>query len=1191
MLTPKNHIFGYVFSLFVGTAIVTTPQIVQSADNLVVQDVPKVKTTPVTWQEQEALTREAAPTQKQTKIPAQYSLSKLAINALNERIEQKDKEMEKMRKEMEIQRKQIQNADLYKQAQSSQTFKKLNVAHLDFELIKKQEDLARQTRNLAQQQEWLEKERLNLRKMQKSLSSDNETQKELLNTQKRLINLERKYKAEQHKLQQDNAKMQKRLAEIQAQHRNKPDTAIKTPVISSDSSARSERKLIAIQKRHEKERQQLLADKKQLETRLAKIQSSQQNKIANAQTQSDAEHAKAAEQMAALKKQHDAERQKLLSDKQRLEQRLAEIKSAQKQATNVVAQSVSEQERAKANAQIAALKKQHEAEQQQLLAEKAKLERNLATLQSTQSKEVQQAKSASLKERERTTQQISALKKQYEAEQQQLLKDKRQLEERLMSIQASKSDDVARVKAESEKERAKAAQQMAALEKQHNIERQALLQENQKMQERLANIHSAQRAAAHETRSHARTKEDLQKAEAEIQKLKQKHEKERQDLIRNSTEMQKRLASLHSAQQEDAAKENLETLSKLSEAKKQMQLAVRKYETERQKLIAENRALQQQLVQNNTAQQQQATQAAEFEKAEKAKVLSQLMRAEKHMEMITRQYEAERQALVRENKTIQDQLAAAQSLQSQLLETQEKLRLLEEKQTQDQLQFTQSQQTIKQSTNQETKAIQSALLKEQERMRQMQTQHEAERNALLQDNAAIQKRLADVQEQMQQATARPLAQTTEGSGDAELRAELKRAEETIALLQNQHSAERQALQQNNKDIQAKLVELQSKQKDISRLENEVQTLQSQRVAVNTSLTPIKAVPQKAEAPVQAKKSKKRFGITIPGGYADTSSEDKAVQTEPQLQNVVPQAEEKADIEHIANIAPAAGNDENDPYSSFLDNIMQVHRGERAPTELRGMEPSKAVLEQKKREAQENAVSLPEKHEPVTMMPLPDTTPVAAVQPHVSSKPALQPAPTVQKRDITAKTIEAPLSDTVIQTSAAAKPLSAVLHQANIPATLIEYDSEHPVQKWNLDFANGMFEQQPWPTKDKSVSTYDLAGEYLARYNLDCDKKLRVVANRSAGPNTRTIYASCQNPDNMYDAAFVFYGLPQQSFSVFAHVAQPGYTTQLKNVTESLTQAVASSSGKSIYVDDGGGYFTNSKKAAAPVNINQPTVIE
>ncbi len=115
---------------------------------------------------------------------------------------QKEKEIQKLRQTLEIQQKQLENAPLYKQAASSGNFKRVNIAHLDREMLKKQEDLERQAKNLTQQQEWMEKETLRLKKIE----GISDKTKKLLEAERRIYELEQEYRHVQQKLQQQQQK-------------------------------------------------------------------------------------------------------------------------------------------------------------------------------------------------------------------------------------------------------------------------------------------------------------------------------------------------------------------------------------------------------------------------------------------------------------------------------------------------------------------------------------------------------------------------------------------------------------------------------------------------------------------------------------------------------------------------------------------------------------------------------------------------------------------------------------------------------------------------------------------------------------------------------------------------------------------------------------------------------------------------
>ena len=114
---------------------------------------------------------------------------------LLEELTKKDIEIRKLKRELATKQKQLEEAPLYKQAKTSSSFKNLNIAHLDQELIKKQEDIERQVKTITEQQEWVEKERLKVKKLQ-SKSLDEKT-RELLEAKKKIAKLEKEYKAMQ----------------------------------------------------------------------------------------------------------------------------------------------------------------------------------------------------------------------------------------------------------------------------------------------------------------------------------------------------------------------------------------------------------------------------------------------------------------------------------------------------------------------------------------------------------------------------------------------------------------------------------------------------------------------------------------------------------------------------------------------------------------------------------------------------------------------------------------------------------------------------------------------------------------------------------------------------------------------------------------------------------------------------------
>lgn len=551
MSVSKNRVFGSLLSLMVGTAVISLSgaPVFAAGDSIPVQNVAPLKAAPVSSRQQEALADASD------------------VSELRAQLIKKEKELEELKHSLSLQRKQIENASLYKDAQDRHGFKNLNIAQVDFELMKKQEDLERQARGLVQQREWLEKERLRIQKLQAGGNST-QTTKDLTDAYKKMDSLEKRYQTEMSKLVKENKEMQNRITELQNQK------SVKTPVkittgsrAAEDERLKAERKIIAIEKRHAAERAQLVADNKHMQEQIAALQTAQKAEAEQARSQAvTAEEKQQAEaHIREMEKRHAAERAQLIAENSRMQEKMAALQQAQETAAALAKEkTATDAERRAAEAKLAELQKQHAEERQLLTANNQKLQSYLSKMEAEKQQEIakirtemereaaNKAAAAKQAEMQAAAARMASLKQQHEAEQQKLLEENEKMQTRLASLQQAQQEEAARARnaAKTAEELAAAEQRVAALQKQHEDERMKLMRENLQMQERLANLQQAQQKAAMEAKQADQTvlSEKL-RLEKELTALRTQHEAERQKLIRENTAVQQRLAAAEQEKQ------------------------------------------------------------------------------------------------------------------------------------------------------------------------------------------------------------------------------------------------------------------------------------------------------------------------------------------------------------------------------------------------------------------------------------------------------------------------------------------------------------------------------------------------------------------------------------------------------------------------------------------------------------------
>jgi len=986
MSVSKNRVFGSLLSLMVGTAIISLAGAPVSAagDNVPVQNIAPLKAAPVSSKQQEALAEASD------------------VSELRAQLIKKEKELAELKASLSLQRKQIENASLYKDAQDRHGFKNLNIAQVDFELMKKQEDLERQARGLVQQQEWLEKERLRIQKLQQQVAGAKgvTTTKELTDAYQKMDSLEKRYQKEMSKLVKENKEMQNHITALQNQK------SIQTPLqittgsrAAEDERLKSERKIIAIEKRHAAEREELIAENSRMQAQITALQTAQKaeaEQIRNkAVTTEEKEQANV--HIRAMEKRHAAERAQLIAENSRMQEKMGALQKAQETASSLAKEkTATEAERQRAEAKLAELQKQHEEERQLLAANNQKLQSYLSKLETEKQVEIANIRT----ELEREAASKAAAVKQTE-------------------IQA-------------------AAARMASLKQQHDAEQQRLLEENSKMQERLASLQKAQQEEAARAHNAAKTAEELAAAEQRTAALEKQHEAERMKLMRENLQMQERLANLQQAQQQAAM------------------------------------------------QAKQADQA----------VIAEKTRLENELASLRAQHEAERQKLIRENAAVQQRLAVAE---------QEKQKIAQE--------------TAARVTAQEEK-------------------YAAEISAARAARAKI-----------DYVNKRHAGRDNDIASSAMMKIEPQAGNDTKpSLVVKEMSAEDLAALERSYNPGASAAPHPSRNNWANSLPAPVTTQAAKTQAQNGQYIP-DYEPQQA---------------------MDSTPENTVTTLEPTVSTHMPYA-----VTH--NAAPAAAvavEPAPDAYRNFLDDIMAVHRGERPAASIDAPTPS-SVLAERERRAQEAAQAAAE------MMKAPPQyqTTVYAEHPAKQQQEQAQPVyhdlttpathmPLQPKNDIQTQVLSNPApvqKSSYGSAKTVEQPLSGLLKKSGIAPENPQLSEDGYMLKWSAGVANGLFEQQAWP-EYKEANLRDLAARYVARYNQDCENKLRVLSDQAVNANIQTVHTLCPVQGNNYEAVFVFYAVPQHSFSAIVHVAQPSYSRELKTLTAGLVPSLQTLSGTPIKID-------------------------
>ncbi|TNE31959.1 MAG: hypothetical protein EP349_03005 [Alphaproteobacteria bacterium] len=994
MSVSKNRVFGSLLSLMVGTAVIslTGTAVFAAGDSIPVQNVAPLKAAPVSSRQQEALADASD------------------VSELRAQLIKKERELEELKHSLSLQRKQIENASLYKDAQDRHGFKNLNIAQVDFELMKKQEDLERQARGLVQQREWLEKERLRIQKLQQQVAGGDSTQttKELTDAYKKMDSLEKRYQTEMSKLVQENKEMQNRITELQNQK------SVKTPVqITTGSRAaeearlKAERKIIAIEKRHDAERTQLVEDNKRMQEQIAALQTAQKAEAEQARSKAVTveEKQKAETHIREMEKRHAAERAQLIAENSRMQEKMATLQKAQETAAALAKeQTATDAERRAAEAKLIELQKQHAEERQLLTANNQKLQSYLSKLEAEKQQEI--AKIRTEMEREATNKAAAAKQAEMQA----------------------------------------AAARMASLKQQHDAEQQKLLEENEKMQNRLASLQQAQQEEASRTRNAAKTAEELAAAEQRVAALQKQHEDERMKLMRENLQMQERLANL---------------------------------------------------------QQTQKKAALEAKQADET-VLAEKLRLEKELTALRTQHEAERQKLIRENAAVQQRLATSE---------QEKQKL--------------SQESAARVAEQETKyAAQLAAA----RAAKEKAEHVAQRFAAQKNDS----------ESLAMTRIEPQAG---GNAKPPLIVKEMSAEDLAALERSYNPGAKPAPAPH----------------------------QSRNNWSNSLPAPVTT----EAARVQAQQEGQYIPNYEPQAPANSMPENTVTKMEPAVSTHMPYAVEN----NSAAPAPAVAAEQPAPdaYRNFLDGIMAVHRGERPATALDVPTPSSVLAEREKRanEAAQAAAEMMQTgpqyqttiyaQHPVRQEPQPVyhdlTAPAEQTQLKQPAKPTqvvAQPAPVAQQQP-------APLPSYGSAAAATEQPLSSLLKKSGIAPENPQLSEDGYMLKWGAGVANGLFEQQAWP-QYKEANLRDLAARYVARYNQDCENKLKVLSDKTVSDKIQSVHTLCPVQGNNYEAVFVFYAVPQHSFSAIVHVAQPVYSRDLQTLTAGLVPALKSLSGAAVKID-------------------------
>ncbi|MBL1148540.1 MAG: hypothetical protein HND56_00885 [Pseudomonadota bacterium] len=996
MSVSKNRVFGSLLSLMVGTAVISlagTP-VFAADNNIPVQNVAPLKAAPVSSRQQEALADASD------------------VSELRAQLIKKEKELEELKHSLSLQRKQIENATLYKDAQDRHGFKNLNIAQVDFELMKKQEDLERQARGLVQQREWLEKERLRIQKLQQQVAGANgaTTTKELTDAYQKMDSLEKRYQTEMSKLVKENKEMQNRITELQNQK------SVKTPVqittgsrAAEDERLKAERKIIAIEKRHAAERAQLIADNSRMQEQIANLQTAQKAEAEQARSKAvTAEEKQQAEaHIREMEKRHAAERAQLIAENSRMQEKMAALQQAQETAAALAKEkTATDAERRAAESKLAELQKQHEAERQLLSANNKKLQDYLSKLETEKQQEI--AKLRTEMEREAATKAAAAKQAEMQA----------------------------------------AAARMASLKQQHDAEQQKLLEENEKMQARLASLQQAQQEEAARARNAAKTAEELTAAEQRIAALQKQHEDERMKLMRENLQMQERLAGLQQAQQKAA-------------------LAAK-----------------------------QADQGVLAEKA----------RLEKELAALRTQHEAERQKLIRENAAVQQRLAAAE---------QEKQKI--------------AQDTAARVAAQETKyaAELAAARAAREKIEHVNKRYTGR------DNDIASAAMTHIEPQAG-GNAKPSLVVKEISA------------EDLAALERSYNPGAKPTQTPH---------------------------QSQNNWANSLPAPVTT----ETARMQAQQGGQYIPDYEPQAPADNTPENTVTAMEPAVSTHMPYAAASGNMQ--AQAAPVAAEPAPDAYRNFLDGIMAVHRGERPATALDVPTPSSVLAEREKRANEAAQVAA----EMMQMQQQQQTT-IYAEHPVIQQQQQPQP----QYHDLTAPSAHMPMqTKQTVQTqvlaapapvqqkaaplpsygstATAEQPLSALLKKSGIAPENPQLSEDGYMLKWSAGVANGLFEQQAWP-QYKNANLRDLAARYVSRYNQDCENKLRVLSDKTVSDSIQSVHTLCPVQGNNYEAVFVFYAVPQHSFSAIVHVAQPVYSRDLQTLTAGLVPALQSLSGAAVKID-------------------------
>ncbi len=226
----------------------------------------------------------------------------------------------------------------------------------------------------------------------------------------------------------------------------------------------------------------------------------------------------------------------------------------------------------------------------------------------------------------------------------------------------------------------------------------------------------------------------------------------------------------------------------------------------------------------------------------------------------------------------------------------------------------------------------------------------------------------------------------------------------------------------------------------------------------------------------------------------------------------------------------------DKYASFLDEIMDVHRGVRSADPISAPSLPKAMEELQPITLEETHV----KYEDLTQYKILEADPDDIISNAIIDDGyGMAQSSKLDDVNIVYKTVS----------------LSEVLSKASVPImTIGNLDEEGMVQEWSSGSINGISEKKDW-SETPELSFEHLVGDYLELYNNDCRNKMRVLSEYKSSQHLKTVHAECLQKDNRYNVSFVFHGVPSKSFVSFTHVTDAPNAVQAQDISYGIANVM------------------------------------